>query len=92
MVDDKTMELYRKLKTRERRGPGIPLPEVLCDSIIEDGFWDEELWSDGIKTEVHGKSNLYGEWFRCYGYMVFGYGNLSNNDRRRNGLPAKRWR
>lgn len=98
-MDKQTKELYDAWKERNKEEHGIPWPKVQID------MYDEHPWSFVRKshskhggyhaiyrayTEQAGGYSEYAEAYKILAFTIFGYGNWSNNDRRRQGLPAIR--
>lgn len=88
MLDERTRSYYEDLCSRSNK-PTVYFPQMMADHYVNHGI---KPLTDEIKRKIFRYDGLYSEWYRCLAYMVYGYGNLSNNDRRRNGLPAVRKR
>lgn len=87
IIDARTRAYYEELTARQAKTKFTPYPKMLVDYHAMHG---QHLWRPKIST---GHSGLYGEWYRCLAYLLYGYGNISNNDRRRSGLkPARKYR
>ncbi|MBO0602716.1 hypothetical protein I2483_13695 [Sporosarcina sp. E16_3] len=83
-IDARTLAYYEDLTARQAKLPYSSWPQFKAEMFIDGNDF-------GSKPYIHrGYSGLYGEWYRCLAYMYYGYGNTSNNDRRRHGLPAIR--
>lgn len=88
IIDVKTKLLYNSLKEKAKDVKYVAWPEILCELEI-DGYYDGATLNYRKRYEDY-KGTTYGEWYRCLAFITYGYGNYSNNDRRRSGLPARR--
>lgn len=93
MIDSRSLDLYYQLSNLKESS--LYYPQMLCEFVYK---------GNGIKINTNSKLDqpkhlyysckakhpVYADWYKCLGYMMFGYGNLSNNDRRRKGLPSVR--
>ena len=87
-IDTKTKILYDTLKAEGEGARHRAWPELLCEMALEEKYEKPTRNYGAICRRYDG--HRYGEWYRCLAFITFGYGNYSNNDRRRNGLPARR--
>jgi hypothetical protein len=89
-MDKQTKALYEKLKEDGKDVGSTAWPELKTDLILDGPrfrFYYEEDYRETYFAYAPGR---YAEWYRCLSYVLYGYGNWSNNDRRRAGLPALR--
>lgn len=96
-MDPKTYELFYELVTREDEYGGmIPWPLLQIEKVLtNDGerMDVDRMYGREVKSKYFGyggNRSLYAELYRVLGYVIYGYGNLSNNDRKRNGERTKR--
>ena len=96
-MDPRTYELFYELVTRDDEYGGmIPWPLIQIETVLtNDGecLGEERMYGREVKSKYFGyggNRSLYAELYRVLGYVIYGYGNLSNNDRKRNGERTKR--
>jgi hypothetical protein len=91
-MDAKTRELYAAAIKRSESDPGIPYPQLLLELNVLRGFLYTFLYQKDYRQlyRDYAHNPAYADWYRIIAYTLYGYGNWSNNDRRRNGLPARR--
>lgn len=88
IIDARTRAYYDELTTRQAKLRSTPYPQMLAKFYVRHG--NSIGWRPKVST---GHGGLYGEWYRCLAYLLYGYGNLTNNDRRRSGLkPVRKYR
>lgn len=87
-MDEKTKAYYEDIQSRSPNN-SIALPQMMVEYYLK---FSEYPFKDDIKSKALSYDGTYGEWYQCLAYMIYGYGNLSNNDRRRNGLNSIRKR
>jgi len=88
IIDVETKALYETLKETSTHARGTYWPTFLCEMAIEEKYEKPTRNYRAWCARYRGQD--YGEWYRCLAFITYGYGNYSNNDRRRNGLPARR--
>ena len=91
-MDKQTQALYTKLKEAGKDVPTTAWPELKTDLAVEGPLFKFYYEEDFRETYFAYAPGRYAEWYRCFAYVLYGFGNWSNNDRRRAGLPALRKR
>ena len=98
VMDPRTFDLLIELLGRDDEYSGhTPWPYVQLENILLGiGLYNgiDRFYGKGIKQLYFGyggSSSTYAEYYRVLGYVIYGYGNLSNNDRKRRGKRTKRF-
>lgn len=88
IIDARTRAYYEELTVRQAKLRHSSFPQMLAKFYVRRGIFIG--WRPKVSS---GHGGLYGEWYRCLAYLMYGYGNISNNDRRRSGLkPVRKYR
>ncbi len=90
MIEDKTRHYYDELTERSEKMRYKTWPQIKANNYARYGAKYIVGTSQNYVVLVAAYRGIYSEWYRCLAYMQYGYGNLSNNDRSRNGLKPIR--
>lgn len=101
-ADKETFALLEKWVEDNKDYRGLPFPIITITSManhlhfIRKSETDKRfssLYENYALRQVEGndkENKAYGQLYRIIAFMIFGYGNWSNNDRRRKGLAPIR--
>lgn len=91
-MDKRTAELYADLKEAGKNERSTSWPEIKTDLALTGPLFKRDYERDYREVYFGYAPGNYAEWYRCLAYVLYGYGNWSNNDRRRSGLKPLRKR
>lgn len=96
-ADRKSKEMLNELNVRRKsEGRFYPWPLVKANSMMEEkglaGWLRDVYLQENYRETVNHHKGYYSDCYRCLGYLIYGYGYLSNNERRMAGLKPKRFR
>lgn len=100
-IDEKTKAMWHDLNVRRKtESPhGTPWPMVKASGLLRHGddpayFYRWLYRHENYRQTVaaYQRDPFYAECYECLAYMVYGYGFMSNNERRHAGLKPRRIR
>lgn len=101
-ADKETLALLEKWLEDNQNYKGVPYPILIIHGAVTNPYFTRKTETDKRfsslyfnykerQTEGNDKeSKAYGELYRIIAFLLYGYGNWSNNDRRRKGLAPIR--
>lgn len=95
MMDEPTFELFTDW-CRHYQEDTMPYPFAMLSWMLDDyGYWGKQIGKENLYEYYYDAlefDELYALLYKIQAFTLYGYGNWSNNDRKRKGLQPVRFK